>query len=496
MSLSESIELLLKSLCPMFYLGSFSGKSTVRKCIEAGSRNKMEVFCYSLTDGIRRPNEERDAKAPTDPMEMLEKISSMAGQSVLAKRRLFVLKHFDLLMGNGDPMILTSLRTINERAARGLSVVLTGRPFFPLPGILADLPRIDAPFPEETDVERMLLQCRDDSDEDTRKDLAAAIRGLTELECENLLSLCLAAKGGLDKAFMEKERAAILCRRGGGMVELIRPAARWEELGGLELLKTWLARRGKFLKASNGPLARVPSPKGVLVTGPPGCGKSFLSHALADAWKVNLVKLHAARHFSSLVGETEKNVEMALQTVVSLAPCILWIDEFEKFFPRGLGQASDGGVSSRVLGLFLDFLHSQREGVFVCATANNIALLPEEITRAGRFDAVFFVDLPTRRERREIFEIVLAKYGADLHLEEKSALLAASEGFSGAEIEQAVVEALYEVADHGKPLDEFTLMRNVGSVAPLSRMLGGRLEEMRDWGRAWARPASVCEKGG
>lgn len=493
MPLREDIESLLRSLCPMFYLGSFSSKAALQKCREAASAGGMETFYYSISGGLRRPGEEKSAESLQDPLEVLHKIASIKF-SGLGKRRLFVLEHFDLLIGNGDPVILTRLRDINDRANRGLSIVLTGTPYFGLPEILSDLPRLDAPFPEEPEIEAMVLACQSDLEKDALEGIIGAVKGLTELECENLLSLCLARKGELDRDFLDQQRSALLCRRARGMVELVRPTARWDQLGGLELLKSWLARRGRFLKAAPDARCGIPSPRGVLVTGPPGCGKSLLAHAVAEAWKVNLVKFHPARNFSSLVGETEKNLQTALQTALSLAPCVFWVDEFEKFFPRSEGRSSDGGVLSRVLGLFLDFLHSEREGVFVCATANSMEALPEEITRAGRFDAVFFMDLPNRQERKDIFEIVFGKYGVDLKLNRKSAILAATEGFSGAEIAQAVLEALYERADSGGRLDELTLMRHVRAVTPLSGMLGERLEDMRAWSRTWARPASVQEE--
>ncbi|MFO7461088.1 MAG: AAA family ATPase [Desulfatiglandales bacterium] len=250
----------------------------------------------------------------------------------------------------------------------------------------------------------------------------------------------------------------------------------------------------RYLEHETGKGASLPQPRGVLLTGPPGCGKSYLVQALAGSWGVNLVRLEPARLFRSFVGETEQNFISAFETVQALAPAILWIDELEKLFAHGAAHGGDGGVLPRVLSLFLDFLQSSREGTFVCATTNAIAGLPQEILRPGRFDAVFFIDLPNRKERQHIFTILFRKYGLAGKLEGSEQLLNATESFSGAEMEQAVIDMLYEAGEGGLSQSEFALLRNIRKIVPLARTMKENFDLMRQWHRSRARAASIEDK--
>ena len=287
----------------------------------------------------------------------------------------------------------------------------------------------------------------------------------------------------------------MLSQKARQLIQLREPEGDLSQVGGLDVLKDWLLKRGKLIKRKNGAKVKyLPYPKGVLLTGPPGCGKSFLVSALGGSWKVNLVRLDPTRLFSSAVGQTEQNFRTALKTVKSLAPCILWIDEFEKFFPHVSSGDSDGGVLSRVLGLLLDFLQTNRKGVFVCATANNITVLPQEIIRAGRFDAVFFIDLPNRNERKAIFKVILEKYGLRDKIDASEAVIKATENFSGAEIEQGVVDTLYEYADSKAEISEFMLLQMMKRIVPLANTMDEQISFMRRWCRSRARHASYPEK--
>jgi hypothetical protein len=252
-----------------------------------------------------------------------------------------------------------------------------------------------------------------------RKTLAANLRGLTSLQCEDLLALSLATRNALDSQFIRTERARLLSQQAGKVIQLCEPSGDLDEVGGLGCLKRLAHQDGPPVSCSRGcgKGASLPQPRGVLLTGPPGCGKSYLVQALAGSWGVNLVRLEPARLFRSFVGETEQNFLSAFETVKALAPAVLWIDELEKLFAHGAAHSGDGGVLSRVLSLFLDFLQSSREGTFVCATTNAIAGLPQEILRPGRFDAVFFIDLPNRKEREHILTILFRKYGLAGELE-------------------------------------------------------------------------------
>jgi SpoVK/Ycf46/Vps4 family AAA+-type ATPase len=295
-------------------------------------------------------------------------------------------------------------------------------------------------------------------------------------------------------SFIEEEKAALLHDRAGGLIELCRPETSLDHVGGIGVLKDWLIKRGGFVDGNihNKRHQRLPTPKGVLLTGPPGCGKSFVVSALAGSWGIHLVKLATPRLFSSLVGQTEQNLLTALEIVQSLSPCILWVEEFEKFFPGTSSTASDGGVLSRVLGMFLDFLQSDRDGVFVCATTNSIHRLPMEIMRAGRFDAVFLIDLPNREERKTIFEALFKRYGIDEQIDATNTLLNMTDGFSGAEMEQAIIEALYDGLETGP--NQIGLMRAVKGIVPLAATMREKISKMREWCLWRTRLASYPEQ--
>jgi hypothetical protein len=408
----EQIEMLIKSFCPLFYAGSSNRKLMRETCCDLGVKNSLEVMGYNISQGLWRADSGPVKNGQVDPIEVLDKILALNQEPFKARRKLFLLDHFDILLANRDPLILTKLRLINDQGSAQYTVILLGGPSLRLPEVLQDIPRVYADRLEPGDILKILKSCETGLLEEETQGLTTALRGLTALECENLLALSLAAKGRLDGSFLREEKGALLAKRTDGLIDLSSPEGTdLDDVGGLDLLKGWLTKRGKFLRA-NGPGKRQgPAPKGILLTGPPGCGKSFLITALAGSWGVNLLRLDPSRLFSSLVGQTEQNLRTALNTIEALSPCILWIDEFEKFFPRVLGESPDGGVLSRTLGIFLNFLQAKREGVFVCGTTNEIMNLPREIMRAGRFDAVFFIDLPNAEERRSILRILLKRYG-------------------------------------------------------------------------------------
>jgi SpoVK/Ycf46/Vps4 family AAA+-type ATPase len=243
------------------------------------------------------------------------------------------------------------------------------------------------------------------------------------------------------------------------------------------------ALRGRALEPEATRFGLEP-PRGVLLTGVPGCGKSLVAKSLARSWGLPLVLLDPARLFGPYVGESERRLHASLRTVEAMAPVVLWIDEIEKGFPSG-GEA-DAGVARRVLGSFLRWMQDRPPGVFVVATSNDVTALPPEFARKGRFDEVFFVDLPAEEERREIFRLHLTRRDRDPDAFDVSALAGATEGFSGAEIEAAVVGALYRAYAAGTDLTNAALLEEVAATLPLSRSRPEEIALLRGWAEAHA----------
>ena len=263
-----------------------------------------------------------------------------------------------------------------------------------------------------------------------------------------------------------------------------------KEVGGLEQLKEWLIKRGKAFS----PAARefgLPEPRGILLLGIPGCGKSLTAKAISSMWQLPLLKLDVGKVFSSLVGSSEENVRRAIATAESIAPSILWLDEMEKGF-SGLSSSgqTDGGTTARVFGTFLTWLQEKKTPVFVVATCNNVKELPPELLRKGRFDEIFFVDLPSKEERKDIIKIHLEKRHRNPADFEIDKIADNTKEFAGSELEEIVVSGLYDAFDEGIDLQQKHLDTAISTMVPLSKTMGDQIKSIREWAKIRARKAS------
>ena len=380
-----------------------------------------------------------------------------------------------------------------------------------IPAELAALVTVlDYPLPDEDQLRELLERMISrntaagaltvDPADDALERLAKAAQGLTAFEAENAFARAMADDGHLaaaDVSIVTAEKAQIV--RKSGLLEMISSTVRLEDVGGLGTLKIWLTKRsGSWLDEARA--YGLPAPKGVLVTGVPGCGKSLVAKAMALAWSLPLVRLDVGRVFGGLVGASEQNIRTAIRTSEAVAPCVLWIDEIEKGFAGATSATNgDSGTSARVFGTFLTWLQEKTTAVFVMATANNISLLPPEFLRKGRFDEIFFVDLPTVDERAQIFALHLrARLAAgpalgalDVDDAMTGRLAAVTEGFSGAEIEQAVIAACFDAFDGRRPLTEADLTRAATHTVPLSITQAEQIAALRSWAAVRAVPASA-----
>lgn len=316
--------------------------------------------------------------------------------------------------------------------------------------------------------------------------LVDAITGLTPQEAERVILRQAVVDRRLDDsdvAAAQRARAELLS---AGPLQLVDAEVTFADVGGLSALKQWLAKRAKGFDPKARAFGLEP-PRGVLLAGVPGCGKSLVARAIAGSWGMPLASLDVGRLHGSLVGESEGRLREALAAASAMAPVVLWVDEIEKVF--GETDEHDGGVSQRVLGVLLSWLQDRPEGVFVAATCNDVTALPPEVTRRGRFDELFFVDLPDPLERSAILAHHLQARRRDSARFDLSALAAASDGFSGAELESAVTAALYTAFDAGRDLDTAGLLAEIRQTVPLSVTRAEDVAALRSWAAGRARPA-------
>jgi ATP-dependent 26S proteasome regulatory subunit len=320
--------------------------------------------------------------------------------------------------------------------------------------------------------------------------IATAAAGMTSRQIQSALAVSVvrakALVGDVIKDMVAEKVAAV---RKTDLLEVVTPAD-LTAVGGQEGIKKFLRKR----KLAFSPAAvryGLPKPRGILLVGPPGVGKSLLAKATASTMDMSLVRFDVGRIYGSLVGQSEERLRRALDMVEKLAPTVLWLDELDKAFGGAAGTAGDGGVAQRILGAMLTWMNDHQAPVFLMATANNIQQLPREFVRKGRFDEIFFVDLPTSAERKAILEVLLRKYGQAPRGLATDGLVGKIDRFTGAEIEQLIVEALFDAFDaNQRPMTVGDLEAAATRIVPLADQARTEIEELRRWGRANARAAS------
>lgn len=361
---------------------------------------------------------------------------------------------------------------------------------FPLPTLKEIRAKFDSMLNQNKSVTNNL------TDEEKDK-LCKAALGLTLQEAESAFALAMVNDGAIDIKDLPvilEEKVQVIKKT--GILEFIKSEYSIKDIGGLDNLKKWLLKRNNSW-SEQAKRYCIPAPKGVLVTGVPGCGKSLTAKAMSTIWQLPLLKLDFGKVFSGLVGSSEENMRRALATAEAVAPSILWIDEIEKGL-SGLGSNGDSGVSSRIFGQFLTWMQEKEAPVFVIATANNISGLPPELLRKGRFDEIFFVDLPTLGERKEIFKLHLERRLKDKEVASEivgvkdlcTELAKMTEGFIGSEIEQVVISSLCDAFFENRPLKFEDLAKNIQTTVPLSMTQREQILSLRAWANVRAVSAT------
>lgn len=357
---------------------------------------------------------------------------------------------------------------------------------------------IDFPLPDLKELSQVLSKQLEQAKSkkigaEGREKLLKAALGLTRDEAEKVYRKAYVTANRLTESEVEivlSEKKQLIRRN--GILEYVEEDETIEAVGGLDELKRWLKQRSNAFTERAREYG-LPQPKGMLILGVPGCGKSLIAKTTSRLWSLPLLRLDMGRVYDgSTVGRSEANLRGALKTAESISPAILFIDEMDKAFAGGAGSAdSDGGTSSRIFGTFLTWLQEKTSPVFVMATANRVERLPGEFLRKGRFDEIFFVDLPTREERQEIFKIHLSKRRSEIERFDLEQLATVSDGFSGAEIEQALIAAMYEAFAQDREFTQLDIIAAIKSTLPLSKTMTEQVTALRDWARQRARPAAA-----
>ncbi len=431
-----------------------------------------------------------------------EPVQALANMESMTLEAVFILKDFHRHMD--DPVVVRRLRDVGQKFAANRRTVVITSPEIAVPAELTTLVEyFDLPLPDRNRLREIIhdiftrlsktYTLKLQLDAAGVDAMAANLRGLSEEEAERAISQALVTRYALcTESVTDVLDAKKQLLRHSGMLEFVDASDNMAAVGGLENLKHWLGqRRGAWEDAARE--FGLEPPRGMIILGVQGCGKSLCARAVAGEWKLPLVKFDTSAVYDKYIGETEKRIRKVFQVAEGLAPCVLWIDELEKVFAgSGPDSASaDAGVSSRLLASFLSWMQDRKAAVFVAATCNNVSVLPPELIRKGRFDELFFVDLPNQAERKQIFSIQLAKRKrnpAEFDLEK---VARAAKGYSGAEIDAAVQGALYASYSEKKPLATQFLLDALAQTVPLSITRAEEIGELRQWAKTRAVPASA-----
>ncbi|MEM5007385.1 AAA family ATPase [Priestia megaterium] len=506
---------LLKARFPYLYFQTWEEERAVSLINSVANNVQLiktprQIFEWKITTGIcdLKGHKINDSQAPLKAMEFIEKYDQPS---------IFILKDFHIYFGgqgrSPDFQIIRKLRDMVTKIKQSPAPknIIFISPSLVLPEDLQkDITIFDFNLPTFEEIKDVLDEMikankhsgriQIDLNEEEKEMLAKAATGLTLSEAENAFARAMVEDGRLNVHDVEvvlEEKEQIIKKT--GILEFVRSDLKMEDVGGLENLKRWLSKRNKSWLDSAKKYG-LPAPKGVLITGVPGCGKSLISKSISSMWQLPLLRLDIGKIFSGIVGTSEENMRKAIKAAEAIAPSILWIDEIEKGF-SGINSGGDSGTSSRIFGQFLTWMQEKTSPVFVIATANNISQLPPEMMRKGRFDEIFFVDLPTKRERKEVLKVHIQKrikeseVVGNFQLTEEilDNLAIKTEGFVGAEIEQLVIAALFEAYAEERSILLQDFEKAILNTVPLSVTQAEQIRDIRNWANVRAVTATPQE---
>lgn len=524
---------LLRGRFPYTYVVSWEEDRVLEEILNLNKsdehiKTQRVVYEWTLTEGlVKNPYSKKPevvvslSKGSSNYSNRNENaLSALKYIETIEEPALFIFKDFHIFFGgesrshDGDPHIVRKIRDLSyslKHKEHPQNIIFISPSLLLHQDIEKIVSVIDFPLPDYQHISDLLenmINSNKQSDKlefninDLGKErLIKAALGMTLQEAENAIAKAIISDNGLsqdDVSTIIEEKSQAIKR--SGILEYIHSDISLDMIGGLENLKHWLdKRKNSWLDAAEE--YSLPSPKGVLITGVPGCGKSLTAKAMSDIWQLPLLRLDMGSIFSGLLGSSEENMRKAISTASAIAPCILWIDEIEKGLAGSTGM-NGSGTAQRIFGTFLTWMQEKTDPVFVIATANNIAGLPPEMMRKGRFDEIFFVDLPTKIEREAIFKVHLKKRHKKNHVWEGvmtnspsliSDLADISEGFVGAEIEQVIISALFDAYSENRSLEKKDLIRSIKNTVPLCVTQKEQITALREWANTRAINASTKE---
>jgi len=503
MNFDAELELLIRARYPILYVISSEETRTQNVVLEVASRRRKKVFEWSYSTGIvpagtsLQSQKHRNA-ATKDPLTALDQVIEQVEPAI------FIFKDFHPFLTRNNFAVVRKLKEISLHLKDSLKTIVLISPVLEIPTELEkEITVLNYPLPSREDLSALLdkiiadvkefKQVKIELEESGRHRLLQAALGLTLGEAENVFAKIIVKDERLSgddvhAVFAEKQQII----RKSGLLEYYATTEGFSNVGGLAMLKEWLNKRAAAF-TDEARAFGLPAPKGILMLGVQGCGKSLSAKAVSTQWQLPLLRFDMGRMFGSLVGSSEENVRRAIAVAESVAPAILWVDEIDKAFAGSQGSgATDGGTTARVFGTFLTWLSEKTAPVFVVATANDISQLPPELLRKGRLDEIFFVDLPGGEEREEIFRIHIKKRGRDAATFDVAACSKASPDFSGAEIEEAINSALYDAFYAQKEVTTDHILHALSETVPLAKTMDEQIGRLRNWAEGRARNASVA----
>jgi hypothetical protein len=490
---NDELTLLIRSKYPVIFVESIDEEYVVNQLRQIASQLNLIFYQWSVTAGLQRGFNENPYYQTGDPEKMLKTILSLI-KSDRSESGLFVLKDIDKHLENS--LLLRLFKDLVNLIKNTKNTIVIVSPEYKLPkDIEPEAAHIVGGYPDEREIASVLKEIfneliRDEKGrisltvDETRK-ITKSLKGLSVQQIRNVIHQCFIDDHLFD---IQDLRTIESCKKKlydqEGLLEFCITEDK-ENIANFDHLKRWLSeRRGSFLVDTSS----LPPPRGVLLMGVQGCGKSLAVKAVAKELGLPLYRLDIGRLYGQYIGQTEQNLRKALATVDKLSPLCLWIDEIEKGFAASAGE-SDGGVSQRVLGTFLTWMQERKSKCFLATTANDIYRLPPEFLRKGRFDEIFFVDLPDREIRMSLFTIHLRKRGLDPEKFDCNLLAERAADFSGAEIEQAIISALYRASSKKEPVSTTLILEQIGLTKPLALLKQEEISSLREWAKERTIPA-------